>query len=382
MKALLKYLMLTHMSRPLPSPQRQSTRPLRILHFTLAPSFDLKFLFHPLLNDAQAGVHYYAVGQSGFAHDRALLRGQLSELLRAWRLLREGRGRENRNSIAYCHTTKFALLPMLMCRLLGVGQVIYFNHGVPYLGHRGPMRWVLWILEQVNMAAAHRVITVSPSMARALRPGDADHPWRYSTYPGSSSGLREADYAKPETVRLGRRKRTRPGVRYLYAGRLQGRKGIFVLLQAWQAHSLRYPDDELWLCGFDAQQLAATWVNLGALPRVVVKGYVEKMAGVYADVDVVISPSFHEGFGYTLLEGAARGCGIVSSAVPGPDIMFTPRMRHLLFPAGDASGLAGVMSRLSASPRALALAKCLSYRSARRFEMHRITYPHASPTLP
>jgi glycosyltransferase involved in cell wall biosynthesis len=364
------------------SPKRQSTRPLRILHFSLARSFDLKFLFHPLLNDAQAGVHYFAVGQSGFEHDRALLRGQLREFLRAWRLLWQGRGSDNHRTIAYCHTTKFALMPLLMSRLLGVGQVIYFNHGAPYLGHRGPVRWALWMLEQANMAAAHRVLTVSPSMARVLRPGDASHPLRYSTYPGSSSGMREADYASPATVRLGRRTLTRPGVRYLYAGRLQRRKGVFVLLKAWQAHSAQFPDDELWLCGFDEQSLAAAQTKVVSLPRVVVKGYVTQMAAVYADVDVVISPSFHEGFGYTLLEGAARGCGIVSSAVPGPDIMFTPRMQHLLFSAGDAAGLAEVMSRLSASPRALALAKCLSYRSARRFRMHRLTYPHILSALP
>jgi glycosyltransferase involved in cell wall biosynthesis len=357
-------------------------RPLRILHFSLARSFDLKFLFHPLLNDAQAGVHYFAVGQSGFEHDRAHLRDQLRELLLAWRLLWQGRGSDNRHSIAYCHTSKFALLPLLMCRLHGVGQIIYFNHGVPYLGHRGPVRWALWILEQANMAAAHRLITVSPSMARVLRPGDADDPWRYSSYPGSSSGMREADYVNLATLRLGRRMRTRPGVRYLYAGRLQRRKGIFVLLQAWQAHSAHFPDDELWLCGFDAKQLADAETEVASLHRVVVKGYVTQMAAVYADVDVVVSPSFHEGFGYTLLEGAARGCCIVSSAVPGPDVMFTPRMQHLLFSAGDAVGLAEVMSRLSESPRALAMAKYLSYRSSRRFEMYRLAYPHVSSTRP
>lgn len=362
-------------------PEQLSPRPLRILHFTLARSFDLKFLFHPLLNDAQAGAHYFAVGQSGFEHDRALLRGQLLELLRAWRLLWQGRGSENRFSIAYCHTTKFALLPLLMSRLLGVGQVIYFNHGVPYLGHQGPVRWALWMLEQVNMAVAHRVLTVSPSMARALRPSDADYPWRYSTFPGSSSGMRGADYVHPSTVRLSRRMQTRPGVRYLYAGRLQRRKGIFILLKAWEAHSAHFTDDELWLCGFDEQQLAAAQAEFASLPRVVVKGYVTQMATVFANVDVVISPSFHEGFGYTLLEGAARGCGIISSRVPGPDIMFTSRMQHLLFSAGDATGLAEVMSCLSSSPRMLALAKCLSYRSARRFEMNRLAYPHISSAL-
>ncbi len=114
----------------------------------------------------------------------------------------------------------------------------------------------------------------------------------------------------------------------------------------------------------------------------IVKGYITQMAAVYSDVDVVISPSFHEGFGYTSLEGAARSCGILSSVVPGPDIIFTARMQHLLFPAADAAGLAEVMSSLSAYPRALALAKCLSYRSARRFGMNRLSYPHAAPYLP
>lgn len=366
------------MRKPLRLSEHQFTRPLRILHFTPAASFDVRFLFHPLLNDAEGGVYYFAVGHSGYQHDRRPFSSQLREFLRGGRLLWSGTARENRRSIAYCHTTKLALLPLLMCRLFGVGQVVYFNHGVPYLGYRGPLRWFLWALEKANIAVAHRVITVSPSMARKLHPSDSDHPWHYSTYPGSSSGMKDTDYVSRSNLRLNLQKSTRSGVRYLYAGRMQRRKGIFVLLQAWQKHSANFSDDELWLCGFDAQQLAGAPVEVAKLPRLIVKGYETQMDRVYADVDVVISPSFHEGFGYTLLEGAARGCGIISSAVPGPDIIFTERMRHLLFSAGDADGLAQVMSRLSESPRALALAKCLAYRSACRFKMSRLIYPPVS----
>lgn len=366
------------MNKPHRLHERRSTRPLRILHFTPAPRFDSTFLFHPHLNDAQDGVHYFAIGHSGYQQDRRPFVGQLRELLRGGLLLWRGRGKENRRSVAYCHTTKLAFLPLVMCRLFGVGLVIYFNHGVPYLGYKGPVRWILWMLERANMAAAHRVVTVSPSMARVLRPSASDAPWHYSTYPGSSSGLKETDYVDPGTIRLSAQTPSRGGVRYLYAGRLQRRKGIFVLLQAWQIHSARFPDDELWLCGFDTQQLIGAQAGVAQLPRLIVKGYVTQMARVYADVDVVISPSFHEGFGYTLLEGAARGCGIISSAVPGPDIMFTTRMQHLLFPAGDADGLAEVMSLLSASPRALTLAKLLAYRSARRFKVHRLIFPPTS----
>jgi glycosyltransferase involved in cell wall biosynthesis len=155
-----------------------------------------------------------------------------------------------------------------------------------------------------------------------------------------------------------------------------------VLLEAWRGHVARFPGDELWLCGFTAGELAAhgAWAKL---PGLRVMGYVTRMDSVYHDVDVVVSASFHEGFGYTLLEGAARGCCIVSSAVPGPDVMFTPWMRPLLFAAGDSVDLARVMACLSSAITSLARGQLLSYRSARRFAMHKLSYPliDAEPSI-
>ena len=99
------------------------------------------------------------------------------------------------------------------------------------------------------------------------------------------------------------------------------------------------------------------------------------MHAIYNEVDVVISPSFHEGFGYTLLEGAARGCCIVSSAIPGPDVLFTKWMWRQKFDCGDHYSLSLVMENLSGSSDALAIARLLSYRSAIRFKLNKIKYP-------
>ena len=351
----------------------------RIIHFTPDLSFSRKFLFHPTLNDAENGVYYFSIGRSGYQHDRAGLRDQLREYLRAVRLLAAGCGSVNQKTIAYCHTTRFAFPGLLLCRLFGIGQVVYFNHGVPYIGQKWLMRWLLRLIDRASVATAHRFITVSPAMVSLLQSGPDATPWIHSIRPGSSSGLRDSEYlSREQLLELVHGPHSSRGKRYMYAGRLHARKGVFVLLEAWRSHVENYPDDELWLCGFSAQELSAkgAWLDV---PGVLVRGYVSDMRSIYDAVDVVVSPSFHEGFGYTLLEGAARGCCIVSSSVPGPDVMFTPWMREQVFNTGNAEDLAVVMSRLSGSSDALARGRLLSFRSALRFRSSRLTYPNPLP---
>lgn len=349
--------------------------PLKILHFTPASSFDRKFLFHPLLNECKQGVRFFAVGKTGFKSYTPTQGGVIRAYLRAFILLLKGFGAINKSTVAYCHTTRYALPGLVLCRLFGVGQVIYFNHGVPYIGYSGFLRLALLLLEKANMAVAHRFITVSPAMVPFLQPALTSEPWRNSTSPGSSSGLHASDFVTPHKVREKARAVSQRGTRYMFAGRLQSRKGVFVLLEAWRAHVKRFPSDELWLCGFEAKELAlhGDYVDL---PRLKINGYVKNMESVYSEVDVVVSPSFHEGFGYTLLEGGARGCCMLSSSVPGPDVMFTKWMHQQLFIAGDSGNLGVAMARLSGSTRALAVGRLLSYRSACRFVTHKVTYPN------
>lgn len=350
----------------------------RILHFSPSLSFDKKFLFHPVYNDAIGGTYYFSIAQSGYVFDRSSLRRIASEYLRATRLLIRGIGTTNRETIAYCHTTKISLPALILCRLFGVGQVIYFNHGVPYVGHKGLMGWTLRFIDRANIFVAHRFLTVSPGMVELLKPSSTPDPWEHSTRPGSSSGLQKDYFIRPLSYSSKPNDSGDKGLKYLYAGRLQERKGLFVLLEAWRKHVQQFPNDELWICGFSEEELAkhGDWVEL---PQLVFKGYVTDMDAIYRQIDVVVSASFHEGFGYTLLEGAARGCCIISTDIAGPDIMFTPWMRDQLFLVRDSEALSKTMAKFSGSPKQLAIAKLLSYRSALRFEMSKITLPPPPP---
>ena len=111
----------------------------------------------------------------------------------------------------------------------------------------------------------------------------------------------------------------RDKLRFIYAGGCSIRKGIPVLLEAWEKAQLR--EAELLLVG--SWQLAESKLN--QLPRgVKFLGPVgpEKLRDLYRASDVFVFPSFFEGFGLVILE--AMGCGlpvIASDRSAGPDVL-------------------------------------------------------------
>ena len=130
---------------------------------------------------------------------------------------------------------------------------------------------------------------------------------------------------KPEGGRL----------RFIYAGQLSLRKGIPVLLQAWEAAALH--NAELELVGM--WQLAES--KRVALPRGVNWRPAcsrEALRERYRAADVFVFPSFFEGFGLVLLEAMACGLpAIASEATAGPDVL-TPACGRLV-PTGDPEAL-------------------------------------------
>jgi len=125
--------------------------------------------------------------------------------------------------------------------------------------------------------------------------------------------------------------------RALYVGRIEPRKGIHYLLQAWA--SLQLPLAELWLVGIN--EFPAGWLDrysdrfryVPSVPHAELNEY-------YSAADVLVFPSLVEGFGLVLLEAMACGIPVITTPnTAGPDII-TDGVEGFIIPIRDVEALA------------------------------------------
>jgi len=105
------------------------------------------------------------------------------------------------------------------------------------------------------------------------------------------------------------------------------RKGARVLVEAWRRLGWSHGEAELhWIGapGPETQHLFSPMQQ--GIKGIVWHGWMtqEKLASLYASCDVLVLPSFEEGFARVLVEGAASGLALIATPESGVEEFFTP----------------------------------------------------------
>lgn len=143
----------------------------------------------------------------------------------------------------------------------------------------------------------------------------------------------------------------------LFVGRLASNKGLFTLLDAWQA----MPKDMTLVIageGHLARPLAERTARDGMQDRVRLLGPLPdgQLREAYAASDLFVLPSEYEAFGIVLLEAMAAGKPVVATRAGGMAEVVEEGTTGLLVPVGDAPALAQAMQALLLDrPRAEAM---------------------------
>jgi glycosyltransferase involved in cell wall biosynthesis len=130
-------------------------------------------------------------------------------------------------------------------------------------------------------------------------------------------------------------------VNFVFVGLVDARKGIPVLLDAWG--KLPKGNAKLTLIG-PINTEAQAIVNQIA-PEIIIKGRVpyDELPGLLADQDVLVFPSYFEGFALVIPECMAAGLTVIStSATCAPDVI-DEGVNGFIVPCGDALMLAEKM---------------------------------------
>jgi N,N'-diacetylbacillosaminyl-diphospho-undecaprenol alpha-1,3-N-acetylgalactosaminyltransferase len=282
-----------------------------------------------------------------------LVKNPISICLRIWQYYRKLK--VTKPIVLHVHQTRASVIPLIAGYLARVPVRIYQNHGLPYLGYKGAMSWFLMGIERININLATHVLLVSNSNLEAARSDGLLHSHQGQVIAnGSIAGIDLDKYDikqfDKEHQHLARDKFNIDKNSFVlgYVGRPFKRKGFHRLLAAWQESGLSAKGGVLLMAGCNQEECqAAHGENLDGVKAL---GYVNNLKEFYAACDATVLPSYHEGFGYAILETAAAGKPSIGSNIPGISCAIKHNITGLLVPQTLASDLE-LRERLGAAAR-------------------------------
>ncbi|HXR39773.1 MAG TPA: glycosyltransferase family 4 protein [Terracidiphilus sp.] len=274
----------------------------------------------------------------------------LVSLLRLWWLLLR-----LRPDVAEFSTPKAGLLGSVASRLAGVQARVYMLRGLKLETSTGIKRRILLEAERLASRCAQVVLCNSQSMrSEAAALGVAPTEKLQMLGDGSSNGVDVERFSPgPGNVRGGLGIPQKAPV-VGFVGRLTRDKGVPELIEAFDTVLKREPEAHLLLVGwFDAAEDAlAVEVRkrIAGHPRIHCTGFVADTAPYYRAMDVMVLPTWREGFPNVVLEAAATGIPVITTLCTGSRDSVVPEVTGLLIPPGYPEAISEAVLNLLREP--------------------------------
>lgn len=349
-------------------------KPVRLVHITTIPE-TLYFLTGQVSFMKSRGLEVHALSspgddlgkfgrQEGIAvHAVEMPRRitpvqDLIAIRRLWRSLRA-----IKPQIVHAHTPKGGLLGMISAWLARVPVRVYHVHGLPFVTATGVKRTLLRLSERASCLLATQVYSVSHANRDVITAEGLCSPRKIKVLlNGSINGLDAAGRFNPERVGVDAGQGTRAqygiptGATVLgFVGRIVRDKGLIELAEAWQTLRIDFADLHMLVVGpFEPQDPVPDAVKtmLQTDERIHLAGMVgpDEMPAFYAAMDLLVLPTYREGFPYVPMEAAAMGLPVVASRVPGCTEAVQDGVTGTLVPARDAAALTAALRQYLENP--------------------------------
>ncbi len=234
------------------------------------------------------------------------------------------------------------------------------------------------LLERARRCHPEWAEDLVPRVARVAEAEEREHQLSHRIVVGSSfsrstlveNGVSESRIVvNPYGVDLDLfRPATRPKVarptRFLFVGSVSARKGVPTLLEAWR--SLETRDSVLQIAGSIPKRSLRLLSPLKGV-QFLDKVPHSRLPALMRSSDVLVLPSFFEGFGMVLLEALATGLPIIASEnSAGPDLLAVDQA-GIIVPAGDLERLRAAVGKFVESPEIISAMSATARRVAERY---------------
>ena len=247
-----------------------------------------------------------------------ILKDIRSLLAMAWML------RKAKPMLVHSYTPKAGLIMMLAAFVCGVPVRVHTFTGLIFPTERGFKQTLLIWIDRLICACATHVVPEGLGVKRDLRKFSITRKQLNVIGHGNIAGI-DTSYFSLEAigVRISARNfRERLGIRddefvFCFVGRLNRDKGISELLQAFSVDSIK---GHLVLVGevdLSAPITADTLAVIDSHPRVHAVGFLEDVRAAMGGADVLVLPSYREGFPNVVLQAGAMELPVIATDISG-----------------------------------------------------------------
>lgn len=261
--------------------------------------------------------------------------------------------REKFDYVQYA-TTNASFYSWLPAKLLGIKTRVYCSWGLLYEGYAGFKRTFYKRIEKLLCdSATHVTVASHKNLEVAVRDGVLKREKASVIGDGGTIGVnlgefnidnREAYKARVLQEYPALEGRTVFG----YVGRIETDKGISELLSAFIKTD--NPNYALLLIGkFDELRSniePALLAKAKSMENIIFHGFTREVPRYMSAMDILVHPTYREGFSMVIQQAMAMGCAIITTDVPGPSEVIEEGKSGLLVPDHTVEELAEAMTKL------------------------------------
>lgn len=265
--------------------------------------------------------------------------------------------KEQKFDMVQFSTPNASLAASIAAKICKVPVRLYCQWGIRYVGFSGVARKIFKFIEKIVCKNATHINAVSPmNMEFAVNEGLYKTKKAAVVGRGGTIGVDLTNYDFSKKSQWRKEIRQKNGLDendfvFGFSGRVSADKGCKELFTAFKKLSEEKENVKLFIAGpiddkSGTEDEIFTWAKNS--DNVVFTGQIEnkKMCYQYAAMDVLVHPTYREGFGMVIQEAAALGCPVITTDIPGASEVLENGVSCLLVKPADWESLYEKMNEI------------------------------------
>jgi glycosyltransferase involved in cell wall biosynthesis len=270
------------------------------------------------------------------------------DLKALWQLYRYLK--KERPLIVHSHTPKAGTIGMIASKMAGVPHRLHTVAGLPLLETKGGKRKLLNFVEKVTYFCASKIYSNSNGLKNIITQEGFCKPEKIKIIANGSTNGIDILFFNPDKVSNETQTNLKKSLGinandfvFAYIGRLTGDKGINELLLTFRKITSEYHHAKLLLVGFIEAELdplySETVSEIENNAQVIFVPFQKDIRPYYAISDVLVFPSYREGFPNAVLEAGAMKLPTIATNINGCNEIIEDQKNGILIPPKDCNAL-------------------------------------------